>query len=176
MKQMLCKFSRWQASKTHAFYLIGVLLAVISLSSTAETDLAGEKHYKQCSACHLPTATGVPGMFPPLTNRLGPLASNQAGRDYLVMVVQAGLMGKISIDGSSYQGMMPPQGVSLGDKGTAEVVNYILQTFNADTLDKNSEAFTSQEVATIKHRYPNATSRDIHRLRQLAFMEQTLDD
>ena len=146
-----------------------ILLTAVSLSTIAETHLVGERHFKQCTACHLSTGVGVPGMFPSLTERLGPLAGTQKGRDYLVMVVQAGLMGRLSIEGTTYQGMMPAQGPSLGDDGIASVLNYILHTFNADTLAKKSPLFTTVEVAAIKARYSNVSGRDIHALRQSVF-------
>lgn len=152
------------------------LLLIFSLSSLAETQLTGERHYKQCSACHLASGAGVPGMFPPLIERFGPLAERKVGREYLVMVIQAGLMGRLSIDGSTYQGMMPAQGSSLGDDGIAAVLNYILQTFNAGSLHEEVQAFTAEEVATIKAQYPNASGRDIYTLRQTVFTDKTQGD
>ena len=155
-----------------ASLLVVFLLMMVSLSSTAETHSVGEKHFKQCASCHLPSGAGVPGMFPPLTKRLGPLVGSQKGRDYLVMVIQAGLMGRLSIGGTAYQGVMPAQGSSLGDDGVASVLNYTLQTFNVDTLSKKSRPFTTKEVASIKARYPNANSRDVYTLRQSIFASE----
>ena len=146
-----------------------LLILVFSIPSLAETHQLGEKHYKQCSACHLASGAGVPGMFPSLTKRLGPLAESKEGREYLVMVIQAGLMGRLSIEGSTYQGMMPAQGLSLGDDSIASVLNYMLQTFNTETLNKASNVFTAKEVASIKARYPDANGRDVYVLRQAVF-------
>jgi len=150
-------------------YRLVFLLVALSLLTSAQAQASGEQGYRQCAACHLPTGAGVPGMFPPLTQRLGELAGHQPGRDYLVMVIQAGLMGSLTIEGIRYQGMMPAQGGSLGDKGIAEVINYLLQTFNAETLASSSKPFDAEEVSAIKARYPKASGYDIYQLRKAAF-------
>lgn len=153
------------------------LLLIFSLSSLAETQLTGERHYKQCSACHLASGAGVPGMFPSLTKRLGPLADSKEGREYLVMVIQAGLTGRLSIDGVTYQGIMPAQGSSLGDDGIALVLNYVLQAFNAETLSKTSLPFTEKEVVGIKARHAGITPQEVNTMRKVTLaVEQASSD
>ena len=149
-----------------------MLATTLLLLTTAEATADSEKHYQQCAACHLNTGAGVSGMFPSLTSRLGPLADTQKGRDYLVVVLQAGLMGRLSIEGGTYQGVMPAQGPSLGDQGIASVLNYVLRRFNADTLNKEFNLFTAKEVAGIKGRHATANNQAILILRQSAFAEK----
>lgn len=148
---------------------IAVVFSLASLPTQAEASASGEKQYQQCAACHLPSGTGAPGLFPPLTKRLGAIAERPEGRDYLVMVTQAGLMGPISIEGVTYQSIMPPQGLSLGNEGIASVLNYILRRFNADTLGTEWQAFTAEEVARITSKYATANSQDVYKLRQSVF-------
>ena len=148
------------------------LLLMIVFMGASQFVLAGgdgKQLYQRCAACHLATGEGVVGMFPPLKQRLAPLIQQPLGRDYLVMVIQAGLMGSLTIEGIRYQGMMPAQGGSLGDKGIAEVINYLLQTFNAETLASSSKPFDAEEVSAIKARYPKASGYDIYQLRKAAF-------
>ena len=111
-------------------------------------------------------------MFPPLTNRLGPLAHTQPGRDYLVMVVQAGLMGTIDIGQITYQGIMPAQGLAMTDEEIAAVINYLLKAFNTKTLTDKWQRFSKKEVATIKSRYPNPNGQSVHALRQKVFPDE----
>ena len=122
--------------------------------------------YQRCAACHLNTAKGVPGMFPPLNERLGSMMTGQQGRDYLAMVIEAGLIGSITAEGLTYRGIMPAQGATMNNDEVAQLLNYILQTFNASTLDDNWQAYTASEISEIKSRYPKATGRDVHTLRQ----------
>lgn len=147
-----------------------ILLLLLSASpSKADQFAQGAELYRRCAGCHLSSAEGVLGMFPPLINRLGPLVDTQPGRDYLVMVIQAGLMGGIEIGKVTYQGIMPAQGPAMTDKEIAAVLNYLLETFNANTSTDNWRRFTKYEVAVIKSRYPNLNGHAVHSLRQLAF-------
>lgn len=129
----------------------------------------GKSLYQPCAACHLATGKGVPGMFPPITQRLGMLAAKPKGRDYLVMLVQAGMMGSIVVEGVHYRGYMPAQGLGMSDEDIASVINYVLDTFNAETLDKNWQLFSPSEVSAIKARYPDANGQQVYVMRQLVF-------
>lgn len=149
--------------------MIGTLLAmVLSTSSYARDpqEKTGEALFIQCSACHLKTAQGVHGMFPPLVQRLGYWADSQAGRDYLVLVTDAGLSGTVVIDGVRYTGVMPAQGPSLGDAGIATVLNYLLTTFNADSLPADWTPFSEKEVAAIKQANKGLSNQAKQQLRQ----------
>ena len=107
-----------------------VLLLQISLSVPIALEAAaagsidqaerGRKIYTQiCWVCHQANGQGLPNVFPPL-----------AGSDYLLenkdRSIQALLLGlneKITVNGRSYQGVMPPSG--LGDDQIADVLTYV---------------------------------------------------
>ncbi len=145
-------------------------VALLPLSSlSAAESKTGEELYQRCAACHLDSGKGVASMFPPLTGRLGALNNTQLGRDYLVMVVEAGLVGSIQVEGSRYQGFMPAQGLGMQDKDIASVLNYLLASFNAESLKENWSEFTGAEISAIKARYPAMSSQGVHTLRQSAF-------
>lgn len=156
---------------SHCLISCYIFLLLLLFSSTGRADELshGAKLYQRCAVCHLATAKGVPGMFPPLIQRLGPLASTQQGRDYLVMVVQAGLIGSIHIDGVTYQGIMPAQGSAMKEESMAVVLNYLLENFNSNTLADNWQRFTSSEVASITSRYPKTSGQEVYVLRQAVF-------
>lgn len=145
--------------------LIGLGFVAFSSNATADSPAA----YKRCAACHLETGEGVPGAFPPLTDRLGPLTGTEAGRDYLTLVIEAGLMGAIDVDGVTYRGMMPPQRGGLDDAEKAEILNHIIDKFNAGTAPASWEAFTADEIAAVKDRHGKINARKVHELRAAAF-------
>ncbi|MDC0004329.1 cytochrome c [Porticoccaceae bacterium] len=144
------------------------ILLMLGAPLLCNADQNGAELYQRCAGCHLKTAQGVPAMFPPLTERMGPLAGKTAGRDYLVMAVNTGLIGNLEINGSSYRNNMMP-GQLLENADTAAVLNYLLEEFNAKTLPKNWKQFTEAEVALIKKRYPNANAQKVYELRKPAF-------
>jgi mono/diheme cytochrome c family protein len=129
----------------------------------------GQNLFVRCAACHLADGTGVPGSFPPLAARLGPLVAAPHGRDYLVLVVQMGLMGDLQINGSRYRGVMPAQGPWLGDESVAAVLNYVLKQFNAKTLPAGWHSFSANEVARIKARYADPSVAQMQQLRADVF-------
>ncbi len=74
-----------------------------------------------CSACHQPNGKGLPGAFPPL-----------AGVDWvagderrLALIVLHGLMGPITVNGETWNSVMPPQGANLTDREIAAALSYV---------------------------------------------------
>lgn len=72
-----------------------------------------------CFACHGPEGNGVPSIFPPL-----------AGSDFLkadkerpVRIVSKGLTGAVTVNGSTYNNVMPPQ--ELTHEQIADVLTYV---------------------------------------------------
>ena len=144
------------------------IVLMLGTSLLCRADQSGADLYQRCAACHLKTAQGVPGMFPPLTERLGPLVDSSSGRDYLVMVVNTGLIGNFTINGSSYINNMMA-GQLLDNADAAAVLNYLLDTFNRNTLPKYWKPFTESEVESIIVRYPNANAQNVYTLRKSVF-------
>lgn len=76
-----------------------------------------------CQACHQADAKGIAGSFPPL-----------AGSDYFaadpskaVRAVVHGLSGKLTVNGKTFDGIMPKQ--TLSDGQIASVITYVLNNF-----------------------------------------------
>jgi nitrite reductase (NO-forming) len=99
-----------------------------STASSANDALAdGKRVFTQiCAACHQGNAMGLPGAFPPL-----------AMSDYLnadpqraIGIVLNGLNGKITVNSTGYESMMPAQGANLSDEEIASVLTYVLNNFN----------------------------------------------
>jgi nitrite reductase (NO-forming) len=77
-----------------------------------------------CSVCHQANGAGLPGVFPPL-----------AKSDYLaadpkraVEVILRGLSGKVTVNGSDYNSVMPPM-TQLNDDEVANILTYVLNSF-----------------------------------------------
>lgn len=102
--------------------------------------IAGKTIYqKTCIICHQPNGKGLPGTYPPL-----------AGSDYLlankfraIRQILKGSSGKIIVNGNSFQGVMPPQGLSDSDE--ANVLNYVCHSFG-----NNGFTVTASEVKSVR--------------------------
>tara|TARA_B100001939_G_scaffold317850_1_gene304791 strand:+ start:187 stop:660 length:474 start_codon:yes stop_codon:yes gene_type:complete len=151
---------------------LGVLTVLLSLSVASAKDEDGEKLYKRCAACHLSSGAGVPGAYPPIHERLGPLAQSDAGRDYLVWVVQAGLAGPMTVGGIAYRGMMPAQGPALKAGGIASVLNYVMEELNGLKNSPDWTPFTPQEVKTILDKKPRLRAHEVMKRRPEALREK----
>lgn len=146
----------------------GLALApVAALAQGAPAD-HGAKIYQRCAACHLPNGQGVPGAFPALAGRVSQAAVTDAGRDYVVMAVVAGLMGEIDVDGKKIRGVMPAQ-AGLTDADIAAALNHAAALQPPGAAAPKSRAFTAVEVAAIKARFAKATPSSIHAIRSGAF-------
>jgi nitrite reductase (NO-forming) len=86
---------------------------------------AGEVLFKgTCSACHQDKGQGIPDVFPPL-----------AGSDYLMAdrkraidVVLNGITGPITVNGKSYNSVMPPMS-QLNDDEVANILTFALNSW-----------------------------------------------
>lgn len=75
----------------------------------------------QCAACHQSSGQGLPGVFPPLA------ASDWVTGDAetAIAIVNDGLAGAITVNGSEYNGMMPAFGQQLSPEELAAVLTFI---------------------------------------------------
>lgn len=79
---------------------------------------------RTCIACHQPTGLGLPPVFPPLAN--APIAVGNP--ELPVKFILQGLMGPITVNGMTYNSMMPPV-VGVTDEDIADVLTYVRQSF-----------------------------------------------
>lgn len=90
----------------------------------------GADVYSQvCSSCHQPGGAGLPGQFPPLIDN-----PNTDDAGYLAEVIANGLQGEITVNGESYNGVMPSFS-TLSDDETNAVIAYIQNDFAAPAAD-----------------------------------------
>ena len=94
----------------------------------------GKKLFQaNCAACHLADGKGVEGVFPPLV-----------GSDYIandihkaIEPVVNGLSGPLTVNGKSYNSVMPRQ--ALTDAEAAAVITYVYKVLNNSDLEVTSE-------------------------------------
>lgn len=129
---------------------------------------AGKAVFTRCAACHLPTGAGVPGAYPPLDDHIVDLASTSAGREYLVMVVQSGLVGAIKVHNQEFAGAMPAQGSALRSDQIADVLNFVVEELNERAAGAAADKFTAAEVEAVVRKYSAISAADKLALRQSA--------
>ena len=116
------------ADRWHIF----LLLAFGFLALPAKADPRAD-YLLHCGGCHLPDGSGAPPDVPKLTDTLGRIVQSQEGRDYVVRVPGA-------------------TQTPLTDQQLADVMNWVLKTFNADTLSPDFEPLTGEEVKAARKR------------------------
>jgi len=78
-----------------------------------------------CSVCHQPNGAGLPGVFPPLAKSDYLAADTKRAID----VVLNGLTGKVTVNGSEYNSVMPPM-TQLNDDAIANILTYVLNSWD----------------------------------------------
>ncbi|WP_443478655.1 c-type cytochrome [Novosphingobium aerophilum] len=93
-----------------------------------------------CQSCHKADGSGMPGMFPRLSGRVGPMAGSKDARQWLISTVLYGQSGAITVDGKPIRGAMMPFG-RLPDADVAAALNWV---------GKGGKPFTPAEVAAVR--------------------------
>lgn len=100
----------------------------------------GEIVYKtNCAACHQANGQGLPDAFPPLAKS----DYLMADKNRSIKIVKEGLQGAITVNGKSYNSVMPALGLSEDD--IASVLTYVRNSFG-----NKGEAVTPAEVKNAK--------------------------
>lgn len=139
--------------------LLGTLLAASMLfwwSSVAaqgvaiemvDASLGNAVYAANCAACHQATGMGIRSAVPPLAATVPDLLSVAGGRAYLVAIVLYGASGPLSVNGATYDGLMPSWH-HLSDDQVAGLLNYVATGWrNHEQLPAGVEAFTPLQVA-----------------------------
>lgn len=92
-----------------------------------------------CVQCHLPNGKGSKGIFPPLDGADWLIEK----REESIRAVKFGISGKIQVNGQTYNGAMPPMGLS--NQEVADVMNYIMNSWS-NTQEK---MVTLEEIKSI---------------------------
>jgi nitrite reductase (NO-forming) len=102
---------------------------------------AGEVLFKgTCSACHQDTGAGIANVFPPLANSDYLLAD----RKRAIGVVLNGLTGPVTVNGATYNSVMPPMS-QLNDDEVANIL-----TFTLNSWGNAGGVVTAKDVAQVR--------------------------
>jgi mono/diheme cytochrome c family protein len=96
-----------------------------SQSGKSGKEQPGKAVYKKyCLTCHQTNGSGVPGMFPPLSN------GSWVGKNpnELVAIILNGLKGEIEVKGEPYKNTMPPQ-TKITNQELANVLTFVRSNF-----------------------------------------------
>jgi mono/diheme cytochrome c family protein len=108
---------------------LAMLIAALSFAGVA---IAGgspaEMYTLNCWGCHKPRAEGIPGAVPRLADAMADFLHVPGGREYLVEV--PGVAAS-----------------TLSDAEIAQVLNWLLFTFNKAEMPANFKPYTAAEVA-----------------------------
>ncbi len=101
-----------------------------------------------CSVCHQANGQGLPGVFPPLAK------SDYIAADpkRVVDIVLHGLTGKVTVNGTEYNSVMPPMN-QLTDDEIANIGTYVLNSW-----DNPGGQISKDEVAAARAAPPPAPS------------------
>ena len=97
----------------------------MQLKVTKEEVLARGKaiYTSTCQACHQADGKGIEHAFPPVANS-DYFAANPS---LVTKTIIHGLSGKVTVNGKTYDGVMPKQ--TLSDAQIANVATYVLNSF-----------------------------------------------
>ena len=100
----------------------------------------GKRVFAQtCFACHQANGLGLPGVFPPLAKS----DYLMADKDRSIRAVTKGLSGPITVNGTPFNGVMPP--VMISDEQIAQVLTYVRNEWG-----NQGEVVTVDEVRRVR--------------------------
>ena len=96
-----------------------------------------------CSVCHQANGAGLAGVFPPLANSDYLAADPKRAME----VVLRGLIGKVKVNGTEYDSVMPPMN-QLNDDEVANILTYVLNSWGNPGDRISTEDVKKQRATT----------------------------
>jgi mono/diheme cytochrome c family protein len=115
-------------SHTAAIFALSFIAAPILANGALAGESPAELYTLNCWGCHKPHAEGIPGAVPRLAHSMGDFLRVPGGREYLVEV--PGVAAS-----------------SLSDAEIADVLNWLLRTFNQGETPPEFKPYTAAEIA-----------------------------
>lgn len=123
-----------------AFVLV-IAVFTTSFKQTTSSIQNGKQVYEaNCMSCHQEQGEGIAGAFPALAK-----TGNLSDKNRLVKIILQGMRGPINVKGVKYDAEMAS--VSLTDKETADVINYIRNSWgNKATMISIADVATAKKA------------------------------
>ena len=139
------------------FILCGFQTIAADNSLKINPDRAKFNYQMLCQGCHTPDGTGGKSV-PKIKGFIGYFLQKESAREYLVKV-----------PGSANS--------SLNDAQLAEVLNWMIIEFGGDSVPKNMQYFTTNEVATLREQplFEVVEYREML-IKQLTLSNRTVDE
>ena len=101
--------------------IAGIAVTALAMAGQAVADDDGKAAYEtNCGACHQANGQGVPNAFPPLAKSDYLMADEERAIETIIR----GMTGEITVNGKTYNGMMPPMG-HLDNETIADILTYV---------------------------------------------------
>jgi mono/diheme cytochrome c family protein len=111
-----------------------------TLTKQQQVEAGGLLFKGTCSTCHQDNGQGLQNVFPPLAKSDYLLGDPQRA----IAVVLNGLTGPVTVNGSTYNSVMPPMS-QLNDDEVANILTYVLNTWG-----NNGPAISAEQVAKVR--------------------------
>jgi mono/diheme cytochrome c family protein len=108
---------------------------------------------RTCIACHQPTGKGLPPVFPSISET--PIVVGNP--ELPIKFILQGLMGPITVGGSTYNSMMPPV-AGVNDQDIADVLTYVRQSFGNKGNPVSADQVKAVRAATAGRTAPWTTA------------------
>jgi nitrite reductase (NO-forming) len=114
---------------------------IANLTMQGQIEKGKQVYMQTCFACHLATGEGIASVFPPLAKSDYLLAD----RDRTIRIVLKGMSGPVTVNGTTYNSVMPPLADTLSDQQVADVVTYVYNAWGNE-----GSATTLADVRRVK--------------------------
>jgi nitrite reductase (NO-forming) len=114
--------------------------ALKALTKEEQIEAGAKVYASTCGACHQPTGRGLANAFPPLAGS----DYFMADRERAVGIVLRGLKGPVTVNGATFDGMMPPQS-HLSDDDLANALTYARNSWG-----NTGDVVTKEDVAAAR--------------------------
>jgi mono/diheme cytochrome c family protein len=108
---------------------------------------------RTCIACHQPTGKGLPPVFPSISET--PIVVGNP--ELPIKFILQGLMGPITVGGTTYNSMMPPV-AGVNDQDIADVLTYVRQSFGNKGNPVSADQVKAVRAATAGRTAPWTTA------------------
>ena len=110
------------------------------MAAGAPAGNGGKVYQTNCSSCHQVNGEGTPGAFPPLAGN--PVVTGDPTK--LIHIVKYGLSGAVSVNGKTFNGMMPAWGTQLSNADVAAALTYVRSSWG-----NKAPAITEAQVSGV---------------------------
>jgi hypothetical protein len=111
-----------------------LLLTISSAMAAGDSHNLGRQNYiLMCQGCHLPDASGSPGVVPRMNNFVANFLHVDGGREFIVQV-----------PGSA--------NAPINDQELADVLNWMLENFSQKQIPENFVPYSSEEVGKLRRK------------------------